>query len=80
MEPEHETAPKMPVWVKVFIAIGAALAVVAVAAVLVGGEHGPGRHLGGGDAAPADLPSEMQPEPTRLDAGHATPHSTDGRR
>jgi hypothetical protein len=35
----------MPRWVKVFLIVAVALAVLAVVAMLVvGGEHGPGRH------------------------------------
>ncbi|NYI77034.1 hypothetical protein [Nocardioides panzhihuensis] len=51
---EHETPPGMPSWVKFLI--GALLAVILVAVlamVLVGGDHGPGRHSGGIHSAPA---------------------------
>jgi hypothetical protein len=44
-----------PRWVKVFLAVAAVLVVLAIAVALVsGGEHGPGRHLGG--VAPAISP------------------------
>lgn len=38
----------MPMWVKIFVGLGI-LVVLAIIVVLVvgGGEHGPGRHLGG---------------------------------
>jgi hypothetical protein len=49
-------ASGMPRWVKVFIAVGLALIVLMVVAMLLtGGRHGPGRHLSpppqGGTAA-----------------------------
>jgi hypothetical protein len=57
----------MPRWVKVSLAVAAVLLVLAVALMLFGGgEHGPGRHLGG--AAPTsstlDQPSRIS-EPAR---------------
>jgi hypothetical protein len=44
----------MPRWVKVFVVIGAVLALVLVIGLVFGGgEHGPGRHGGGnGDETP----------------------------
>lgn len=49
----RDRPPGMPTWVKasVVVAVVVVLAVIAVM-LLSGGEHGPGRHLGG--AAPAD--------------------------
>ena len=45
---DHPGAPR---WVKVFVAL-AVLVVLAVGVkLLVGGGHGPGRHLGGGESA-----------------------------
>ncbi len=44
----RKSTPGTPRWVKVFVAV--ALVVVVVVAVMLligGGEHGPGRHLGG---------------------------------
>jgi hypothetical protein len=58
----------MPRWVKVSLAVAAVLLVLAIAVMLLfgGGEHGPGRHLGG--AAPTS-PTLDQPsrglEPAR---------------
>lgn len=44
------TRPKMPLWVKVFIGIGVVgLLLIVAVTVFGGGQHGPGRHLGGGD-------------------------------
>lgn len=40
----------MPTWVKVFIVIGAVLLALVLVAQLAGGNHGPGRHLGAGEA------------------------------
>ena len=44
----------MPRWVKVFVVVGAVIAVLAVVSLVAGGEHGPGRHLrhGIGNVAP----------------------------
>ena len=36
----------MPIWVKVFAAIAILFVVMLVVALLTGGEHGPGRHIG----------------------------------
>ena len=50
--PPGSRAPGVPRWVKV-LAIVAAIVVLLVAVVVLlgGGEHGPGRHLRGGDSA-----------------------------
>ena len=46
----EESPPPRPGWVKVSLIVGAVvLGVVVLAMVLSGGEHGPGRHLPGGD-------------------------------
>ena len=42
-----ETRPPTPRWVKVFGIVALILAVLVVAKLLIGGGHGPGRHLGG---------------------------------
>jgi hypothetical protein len=39
--------PPRPRWVKVLFAVVAVLVVLVVVMVLTGGEHTPGRHLGG---------------------------------
>ena len=47
-EPDSGTEPTytgMPTWVKWFVVAAFVLAVVVVVALLVGGEHGPGRHM-----------------------------------
>jgi hypothetical protein len=36
----------MPIWVKVFAVIAILFVAMLVVALLVGGEHGPGRHMG----------------------------------
>ena len=43
-----DATPGMPGWVKVFAVIGVVVIVVIVLALLVGGNHGPGRHFGAG--------------------------------
>ena len=48
----NEGPPPAPRWVKVLALAVVALVVLAVLAMhLIGGEHGPGRHLSVGDAA-----------------------------
>lgn len=42
--------PARPIWVKVFGIILALIVVVVVVKALAGEEHGPGRHLPGGDS------------------------------
>lgn len=44
-------APPMPSWVKASLVIAALVAVAVVVALLTGGEHGPGRHLGSPELA-----------------------------
>jgi hypothetical protein len=41
--PDDARPPGMPRWVKVTIALGVVVLIVAIVAVLMGG-HGPGRH------------------------------------
>jgi hypothetical protein len=53
--PEHLSAGT-PRWVKVFGAVAAVIAILVVVLLLVGGNHGPGRHFSGdtgGEATPA---------------------------
>lgn len=50
--PEGESPPGVPRWVRAFGIIAAIVILLAVAAmILVGGEHGPGRHMHGGHFA-----------------------------
>lgn len=49
----HEVPPGMPVWVKYLLGALVAVALLAVLAMLlVGGDHGPGRHGAGPGAGP----------------------------
>lgn len=48
--------PRMPRWVKVLMGVGAVIAVALVVMLVVGGEHSPQRHLGGGSSAPEHTP------------------------
>lgn len=52
----------MPPWVKLFLIIGVALALLFVTAKLtgVGGNHGPGRH-GGGGSTPTSAADHQPP-------------------
>ena len=64
--------PKMPLWVKVFLALGVLVIVVlAVVAVAGGGEHGPGRHFGG------DHESSSHPTHTGSSMHHGDVATTD---
>ncbi|HET6651092.1 MAG TPA: hypothetical protein VFH10_00510 [Nocardioides sp.] len=57
-------APPMPNWVKASLVIAALVAIVVVVAVLTGGEHGPGRHLGGPsltDTHPVPVAADSRP-------------------
>jgi hypothetical protein len=48
--------PLMPLWVKMFgLAVGVLVVAVVVVFLVVGGEHGPGRHTRGGHGQPADV-------------------------
>ena len=55
-EPLHETGgrdrtspPRAPRWVKVFAIVAAVVVAVLLLLLLTGGDHGPGRHVDGGD-------------------------------
>lgn len=49
-EPEHETMPRTPRWVKLFAAIALVVLLLLVVMVVVrGGGHGPGRHMESGE-------------------------------
>lgn len=53
--------PPRPTWVK-FAAIGVAVLVVAAIVVaIVGGDHGPGRHLPGGGGSDETAPAQHTP-------------------
>lgn len=67
-EPDTRT----PRWVKVSAAIALGVIVLLVAMLLLGGgNHGPGRHLGGGDAATGD--TRDQARPSEAPEGHEPP-------
>ena len=44
VDPGREPAAETPRWVKTAVIIGLVLVVLVVVLLLVGGEHGPGRH------------------------------------
>lgn len=52
--PESDTAAGTPRWVKVFAIVALVVIVLVVTLLLIGGNHGPGRH-GGGDALRAGV-------------------------
>lgn len=54
--PDRGSPPGMPRWVKVFGVIAGIVALLIIAAMfIVGGEHGPGRHLHGGESSAARI-------------------------
>ena len=55
-------APRMPLWVKVFIGIGVVgLLLIVVVAAFGGTEHGPRRHLGGSDESRSGASTHTPP-------------------
>ncbi|MGH4014213.1 MAG: hypothetical protein ACRDSL_09850 [Pseudonocardiaceae bacterium] len=59
----RRTPPHLPRWVKVSAIIVGVLVLLVVVLKLtgVGGEHGPGRHISGGDTPPASVTHEQAP-------------------
>lgn len=50
--PDHGLPPRMPRWVKVFgIIAGIVILLLIAVKLLIGGQHGPGRHLHRSDAS-----------------------------
>lgn len=61
-EPIHATPPRRPRWVNIFgIIIVVVVVLVVVMALIGGGEHGPGRHLPGGDTQSHTPPVQHSP-------------------
>lgn len=80
VRPESGTTPGMPRWVKVsgIVIIGLALlAAIVLLTGLGGGDHGPGRHSGGGEAPPAGV-SDVQTPSGGGEDGHAQPEGAHG--
>ena len=48
-DPSQPTPPPRPAWVKTLLIVLVGVIAVVVVMALSGGEHGPGRHLPGGD-------------------------------
>lgn len=64
-EPIANRPPKTPRWVKVFGIIAIVVVLLFVAMMVIGGEHGPGRHSGdaGSQVAPSSVVEAFaQPE------------------
>jgi hypothetical protein len=71
---DHPPYPGMPRWVKVsgIIVIALALLIALILATGVGGDHGPGRHGGGGDTPHSGIagqattggPDSLTPSPS----------------
>jgi hypothetical protein len=53
-----------PRWVKLSGIIGGVLVLLVVIMILVGGDHGPWRHMPGGDAPPSSLTGRTPGEHT----------------
>ena len=61
-DPAPAQPPGRPKWVKVFVIVAVVVVALAVViAVLTGGEHGPARHLPGGDDSSNHNPVEHTP-------------------
>lgn len=60
---DNQAPPRMPRWVKVPAIVLGILVLIFVILQLtgVGGDHGPGRHLPGGDSSPAGVTIEQTP-------------------
>lgn len=58
-EPERESNAGAPRWVKVFGVIAVVLVLLIGIMLLSGGNHGPGRHTGSGDAGGPSPASEV---------------------
>ena len=75
-DPVQSTGPpRAPRWVKVS-GIGALILIALVAIVVATGgpgQHGPGRHSGGGDDRPATTAPEGHAPPQNLPEGHEPP-------
>ena len=55
MTTDDDQPPGVPSWLKYLLAALVAVALLAVLVMVVaGGDHGPGRHSGGQNSAPAD--------------------------
>ncbi len=65
IERDSRSTPGMPHWVKVFVIVGLALALLFVVAMVagVGGDHGPGRHGPGRHGFGGDTPSSLVHRP-----------------
>jgi len=62
LQQQIESPPPVPRWVKVLGIVAAMLILLAIGAMaLVGGEHGPGRHLHGRHAAASGLARSVSP-------------------
>ena len=74
-EPDHDTPPGTPRWVKVFGIIAVIVVVLVGVMLLTGGagEHGPGRHSGGGDT-PSEGTGGQSPPAER----HTPPPGAEG--
>ena len=57
---DRGSAPGAPRWVKVFGIIAAVVVLVFLVLLLTGKDHGPGRHLDGGNERPAGAEHSVQ--------------------
>jgi hypothetical protein len=60
-EPDRASPPGTPRWVKLFAIIAAVVVVAIVILALAGGEHGPSRHMRGGDGVGYIPPVQRSP-------------------
>jgi hypothetical protein len=58
---DQGTPPATPRWVKVVGAVVVLLILIAIVALVIGGEHGPGRHVSSGEVQPTQAAEPAQP-------------------
>jgi hypothetical protein len=69
VEPTADRPPGTPRWVKVFGIIVIVVVLLFVAMMVIGGEHGPGRHSPSGDAGGKVAPSSVMEASAQSEGG-----------
>ena len=58
---EAASPPPRPRWIKVLAILVGIVVLVVIVMLLIGGEHGPGRHLPSGDSGTETAPARHSP-------------------